>query len=162
MIYRSAELEKAWTFGHSSVGDVTFESAAYVARYVMKKVTGKNADEHYVDKKTGVLRVPEYTTMSRGGNLKNGNAGGIGRSWYEKYKSDCYPFGTKVVNGIECKTPRYYDSLYEKENPQQYIELKSKRNNLINVLENSISRLLVKEEVTLSKVARLKRELEYA
>lgn len=46
-LYRSAELEKLWTFGFSSVGDVNFESAAYVARYIMKKVTGEAATEHY-------------------------------------------------------------------------------------------------------------------
>ena len=47
LLYRSADLELLWPFGYSSIGDVTFESAAYVARYIMKKVTGKNADQHY-------------------------------------------------------------------------------------------------------------------
>ena len=36
-VYRSAILEKLWPFGFSTIGAVTFESAAYVARYVMKK-----------------------------------------------------------------------------------------------------------------------------
>jgi hypothetical protein len=47
MIFRSAALEKLWPFGFSSVGDVNFESAAYVARYIMKKVTGEAAESHY-------------------------------------------------------------------------------------------------------------------
>lgn len=46
-LYRSAELERLWPFGFCSVGEVTFESAAYVARYIMKKVTGDAAESHY-------------------------------------------------------------------------------------------------------------------
>ncbi len=39
-LYRSADLEKLWPYGYSSIGEVTFQSAAYVARYIMKKITG--------------------------------------------------------------------------------------------------------------------------
>lgn len=46
-LYRSAMLEQLWTFGYSSVGDVNFESAAYVARYIMKKISGEAAESHY-------------------------------------------------------------------------------------------------------------------
>ena len=46
-LYRSKELEELWPFGYSSVGDVNFESAAYVARYIMKKVNGEAAELHY-------------------------------------------------------------------------------------------------------------------
>ena len=35
LIYTSEHLKKLWPFGHSSIGDVTFESAAYVARYII-------------------------------------------------------------------------------------------------------------------------------
>lgn len=38
-LYGSARLSKLWPFGHHALGDVTFESAAYVARYCMKKKT---------------------------------------------------------------------------------------------------------------------------
>jgi len=103
--YRSPELESVWTLGHSEVGDVTFESAAYVARYVVKKVTGSRADEHYrrVDSSTGeIVQVePEFTRMS----LKPG----IGAGFVEKWKEDIYPHDYVVVNGRKCKPPRYYD-----------------------------------------------------
>lgn len=46
-LYRSATLEQLWPFGYSSIGDVTFETAAYVARYIMKKITGEAAELHY-------------------------------------------------------------------------------------------------------------------
>ena len=82
-LYRSPTLEKIWPFGYSSIGEVNFETAAYVARYVMKKVTGEGKDrlkvkecdgelvelKHYqmLDKDTGEIieLKPEYTTMSR-------------------------------------------------------------------------------------------------
>ena len=80
-LYTSDILTDIWGKGMCSVGDVTFDSAAYVARYVTKKVTGDLADDHYqsVDLDTGEItwRQPEYTTMSR--------RPGIGRDWYDKY-----------------------------------------------------------------------------
>lgn len=55
--YRSPFLESLWRPAHSSesygfsvIGDVNFESSAYVARYVTKKLFGRVADEVYKDK----------------------------------------------------------------------------------------------------------------
>ena len=76
-IYTSPTLERIWGHGFVTVGSVTFESAAYVARYVMKKINGplkEKIDEktdlkHYerVNAFTGeIIEVmPEYSTMSR-------------------------------------------------------------------------------------------------
>lgn len=105
-LYRSAALSQLWPFGFATVGDVTFESAAYTARYCLKKVTGPGAGDHYrrVDLRTGevVDVVPEFARMS----LKPG----IGATWFEKFKSDV--FGREkdavIVNGQSCKPPRYY------------------------------------------------------
>lgn len=80
-LFRSPLLERLWPFGFSSIGRVTFESAAYVARYVMKKVTGDLARDHYrvVDPATGEIidRVPEFCHMS----LKPG----IGGPWLDRF-----------------------------------------------------------------------------
>lgn len=46
-LYNSNDLESLWDLGHSSVGKFTFETAAYVARYVTKKITGPAAADHY-------------------------------------------------------------------------------------------------------------------
>ena len=77
VIYTSEALTKLWPFGFSSIGDVTFESAAYCSRYIMKKVTGDLAESHYetVDLSTSEVsaRVPEFNRMS----LKPG----IGAEW---------------------------------------------------------------------------------
>ena len=59
VLYRSKILEELWPYGFATVGCVSFESAAYVARYITKKVNGDMADSHYLG------REPEYITMSR-------------------------------------------------------------------------------------------------
>lgn len=111
---RSDELERLWPFGFCSIGDVTFESAAYVARYCLKKITGEKADEHYQG------RQPEFTTMSR--------RPGIGRDWLQKFESDVYPSDEVVVRGKHvCRPPRYYDQVLEKEEPAAYREIKAAR-----------------------------------
>ncbi|UDN67705.1 replication initiator protein [robinz microvirus RP_97] len=105
-LYRSPLLEELWTAGQSEVGDVSFESAAYVARYVMKKVTGDLAGPHYtrVVSETGevVQVVPEFCHMSRG----------IAREWIRRYNGEVYRGDGDaycVVNGMKVKPPRYYD-----------------------------------------------------
>lgn len=112
-VYTSEILSKLWSdpdtgrpIGFASVGDVTFESAAYVARYVVKKVTGNAADEHYkfVTSDGEVCwRVPEFTRMS----LKPG----IGADWFKKYWPEVYPRDHVIVGGRKLKPPRYYDRL---------------------------------------------------
>lgn len=130
-LYISQALMDLWPFGFSTIGDVTFESAAYVARYIMKKQTGDKAFEHYneIDPETGeVLNSikPEYITMSR--------RPGIGKKWFDKYKNDVYPKDFVTVNGKKMRPPKYYDTLLEKSRPFEFDAIKEAR--LIN-LENS-------------------------
>jgi len=126
-LYTSDVLAALWQFGFCSVGTLTFQSAAYVARYIMKKVTGDLADEHYVgcNEVTGELvqLVPEYTTMSRGG--KDGH--GIGYDWFQKFHGDVFPSDEVVLREVTLRPPRYYDCLYETGYPDLFAEVKSQR-----------------------------------
>lgn len=153
-IYRSAFLEELWPFGASSVGAVTFESAAYVARYCVQKVTGPNAKLHYArqDSAGAYSLVPEFNHMS----LKPG----IGSPWLDKYKSDVYPWDFVVVNGMEVKPPKYYDKLFEAKHPEDFEELKFRReqDGRSRYLDNTEDRLVVKELVTRARLNSLKRE----
>lgn len=105
-IYTSKKLDALWGKGFASIGSVTFESAAYVARYCLKKITGKEADKAYerVDPSTGeiVQITPEFFQAS----LKPG----IGVPWLEKYKSDVYPHDEVIVRGHKTRPPRAYDN----------------------------------------------------
>lgn len=111
-LYSSATLEALWGLGFTSVGEVTFESAAYVARYVMKKVTGDQAEGHYDG------RVPEYSRCSTGGRS---GLRGIGFGWFERFaKSDVLVDGNVLVNGRRCAAPRYYRKLLRERFPLTY------------------------------------------
>lgn len=104
-VYRSSTLESLWTLGNCEIGEVTFESAAYVASYCVKKITGDAAEEHYtrVDSSTGeiVKVLPEFSKMS----LRPG----IGARFVAKYRDDIYPHDYVIVDGRKVKPPRYYD-----------------------------------------------------
>lgn len=157
-LFRSAALTELWGKGHCSVGDVTFESAAYVARYIMKKVNGVNQFYHYAlytDLDTGevVMRKPEYTTMSRNP--------GIGKRWFDKYMRDVYPHGFMYLRERKVQPPKYYDSLYELIDPVDYARMKEERVVVVrDPMESSVERLRVKEICKESSLSRLPRVLE--
>ncbi len=154
-VFRSGVLESLWPFGQSEIGTVTFESAAYVARYITKKITGPLAEDHYrvVDSCTGefVDRTPEYSTMS----LRPG----IGRGWYEKFKSDVYPSDEVISRGVGCRPPAYYDSLLYKEDSDVAALVKRKRLFKRNLEDCTPERLAVREVCTRSRLTRA-REME--
>lgn len=160
-LYTSDTLSSLWPYGFSTIGEVTFESAAYVARYVMKKVTGDKADEHYerVLSETGeVVQVePEYTTMSR--------RPGIGKGWYDKYKSDAYPSDYIVLRGQKMQPPKYYDGLYERDDNPIKLDMRAikkgrRRRALKRKDENTTERLAVKEKVKKAQLKQLIRPLD--
>lgn len=158
-IYTSKVLESLWPYGFSSVGDVTFGSAAYVARYHLKKVGSVVSDNHYVSK-SGELLYPEYVDMSRGSKMRG--TGGIGRGWYDKYKSDVYPRDVRVIKGVDTKPAIFYDRLYEIDNPDDFKRIKLERScgASSQKLDNTEERLRVKEIVKLSQVRSLSNGLE--
>lgn len=154
MLYTSKELEKYWPLGFNTIGEVTFESAAYIARYIMKKVNGDPAEKHYetIDEHTGeiIQRIPEYNRMS----LKPG----IGATWLQKFYTDVYPEGKVLVRGHLTKPPRYYDNkahAWDMEDIQYTRHLEAQR----TAHDNTPARLATKEVVAKARVSLLKRKL---
>ena len=100
--YISSEMDKIWGKGRVVIGDLTYESAAYIARYTLKKKFGKESSSRYrrYHHPTGeiVQLKPEFSCPSRRG-------GGIGKGWFEKYWRDLYPSDTCVMNGFVSKPP---------------------------------------------------------
>lgn len=156
--YVSKSLSKLWDKGIHRIGDLTFESAAYVARYVTKKVTGPSAKEHYqsLNLETGVISEikPEYVTMSR--------RPGIGKGWFEKYHSDVYPDDFVVIRGIPVKPPKYYDKQYEILDSDLHHDIKLQRrlNNKKYESNQTPERLEVREALQNERFKILKRGLE--
>ncbi len=149
-LYISAELQRLWPHGFATIGNLTFDSAAYVAAYALKKATGQNADERYerVDPSTGECWAvkPDYATMS----LKPG----LGKSWFDKFTSDVYPDDFVVLKGQKFRPPQYYDRLLEKENPQLYTKMLLKRRQHVNDKpeDHTDTKLQVKEKITWAKL----------
>jgi len=163
-LYSSAGLEQIWGKGFVTIGSVTFESAAYVARYVTKKITGRKADaldeiglKHYewLCPITGEVTElqPEYTAMS----LKPG----IGKTWLDKYDSDVYNHDHVIVNGKKCRPPRYYDKVLESYDSEKLEELKIHRQEkaVLHEKNNTLDRLMVREKVQNQRFKQLKRSL---
>lgn len=158
LTYRSRLLEQAWDKGLSEIGTVSVESAGYVARYVTKKITGDQADEHYqrVNPVTGeIWRVePEFALMS--------SRPGIGRTWYDQYSSDAFPDDFVVINGEKRSVPRYYKKQLEASNERAAFDVTVNRlQSAVRHLDNNTpERLAVREEVQELKALSLKRNLE--
>jgi len=157
-IFTSEVLSKLWPFGFASVAEFNFRTAAYVARYIMKKVTGDMAESHYtvVDRETGevFVRPAEFCQASRNP--------AVGRRWYEKYgESDVEVRDACIVNGVECSVPRYYDKLLRRRDRVKYNEIKCKRelDNYRARYDNTDKRLGDKETVAKARVKFLKRGL---
>lgn len=133
-LFRSGELEKLWPWGFSSIGEVTFESAAYVARYTLKKM-GESGAAGVQARGEGppggspglsgvqegaVVRYPEYITMSR--------RPGIGSEWFRRFGGDVFPSDQVVTRGgTICKPPRFYDERLKAANPEGFKEVKRQR-----------------------------------
>lgn len=158
-VYTSDTLAEIWGKGHVTTGNVTFESAAYVARYVMKKITGDQAKDHYgedINQVTGEIKpkkIPEYNKMS----LKPG----IGQTWLDKYHSDVYPADQVIIRNKPTKPPRFYDKKYSLFKPIEFEEIQHNREVEARKRsqDNTLERLQVKEKVTEAKLNQLKRKL---
>lgn len=133
--YISETLFNLWPFGFHTIGRVTFDSAAYVARYITKKISGEMAEGHYGNK------TPEYVTMSR--------RPGIGRDWIEKFKNDIYPNDKVVVRGkFPCKPPKYYDQIFDLHKSKDMFRIKCiRKRKSKESKENTSERLEAREKV---------------
>lgn len=147
-IYRSPVLECLWGLGFVEIGELSFDSAAYVARYITKKVLGEGSESHYCG------RVPEYVTMSR--------RPGIGFKYFKQFFKSVYAFDSVVMNGIEMKPPRYYDKLFALEDSLEHNLLVARREAKakLHFADNTPERLLVKSECRKLALANLKRSYE--
>lgn len=157
VLYTSATLKTLWPHGYSSIGELTFETAAYVSRYVMKKINGNKVKKNErIDASTGEIlqQTKEYNCMSR--------AGGIGIEWLRKYHTDLHNNGKVLINGHEANQPRYYDKFIKRLDP-----LLHERHKLARLLEaesqkehHTPERLAIQEIVAKAKTRTLKRNLE--
>ncbi len=165
-LYTSETLNKIWGHGYVVIGNVTFESCAYVARYVMKKRNGSDFEKEQLygrfNPSTGhIWEVEsEFQTASRGGKIGDPNRGGIGSQFYRKYKNDMYQSGTDgqciIRGGVASKPPIFYESKYESESKEQFdqvekIKQRRRENYEARADDNTPARLKTKEAIAKRK-----------
>ena len=117
-LYTSEFLNNIWKKGYVIIGDVTWQSCAYVARYVTKKMKGEGM-ELYREKNL----VPPFTLMSR--------KPGIGRKYYDEHPE---MFDYSYINlstpdgGIKIFPNKYFKSLLEVDDPAAFENLRNINN----------------------------------
>lgn len=159
--------------GFVSVGSVTFESAAYVARYALKKLDGVARDgpaffaineegqavpiSHYEDvhPETG-----EIVTLKRE-FMRCSLKPAVGKGWYERYAPEVLESDSVVMRGREMKPPRYYDKLLADVLPNRSELVSAARRAAADERfdEGSTSRLAAREASTKAKVSLKKGKL---
>lgn len=161
-IYTSKILSQLWPLGFSTIGTVNYQTAAYCARYSMKKIGGDLATEHYirVHPITGKINsvTPEFSTQSR--------RPGLGAAWFHKYKSDVFPSDFLIVDKKKHPVPKFYLKLLAEEERkllkrQRATPLKGNKPSTVEHRWNSSrARLRVRSEVFAAKINKLKRDLK--
>jgi len=157
VLWGSDTLQRHWRLGYVTVGNVTQESAGYVAQYATKKITGPAAEAHYMslNTATGELHqiAPEYGRMS----LKPG----IGYTWLEQYFPDVYQHDKVIINGKTKRPPKYYDKKIALRNPDLMENLTHKRTlkALEHFANNTHERLAVRETVHKARLAQKEKSL---
>ena len=163
-LWESKRLTKTWSDpktkeskGWANIGEVTYDSAGYVARYCMKKQKDHRKYEFVdgYDEETGEIykhNLPsEFIGMSQG----------IGKTWHDIFKTDTDK-DYITQNGYKHKIPRYYDKQREKTDPESLEKLKEERQRkaLENESENTKSRLVQKATIKEVQNKMLKRSFE--
>jgi len=167
--YTSETLDALWTdpktklnMGHATISDLTPDSAAYTARYSLKKITGdlaKHDDpvtqiKHYqrINPYGEIIDLlPEYINMSR--------APGIGKRWLDLYPKEVLDNDSVLFKTLRIKPPRYYDDKLSLIDPDTVEENKNIRiDKAINCPDNTTQRLLTREYIAQQKAAKLHRK----
>lgn len=164
-LFTCAALDDLWPHGQAVFGDVNWSTCAYVARYMIKKRKGKDAERQRTAQAQFFPDDPwpeEFIRMSR--------MPGIGRDFYERKKDTIYSTDevfVRVNNGIQGVRPaKYYDRLYDVENPERIQELRKQRKRIAEQISistlrktdlNEIELLAKKEEIKREQVSRLPR-----
>ena len=161
-LYLSETLASHWQQGFVTVGNVTFESAAYIARYTTKKLNGEEEEKigkdgfrpyERLDPETGEVRrvTKEYSAASNG----------IGRAHAKKYKEQhLNNDGVHTGKGRFQKIPKYYDNIYEHDDPDRMARIKVKRREKAEASkDNTTDRLRARETVKRAQIKSLKRQM---
>lgn len=142
-LWTNSELEKMWGYGNIAIGQLTMESANYVARYQLAKINGQRAKRHYetILLETGEIidRAPEMVHMSRDP--------AIGFNWLKLYWPEIKN-GTIRYKGNETIAPKAYRNYFQKDS------------NLRKEMDANIDEIINERIDTRPEIERLRAETE--
>jgi len=128
--------------GFCTLGDVTFDTAAYTASYVHKKLSKGQHRYVRIDEEPGEIipLVQPYAAMS----LRPA----IGRTWIEKYHQDIYGGDKDNFHhqGKTLRPPKYYDKIYDITHNDHLEAIKAKRRQ--NATGHTYQELRARAEIT--------------
>lgn len=139
LYYRSSVLEDLWSDKYGNIGnvefsDVSFETCAYTARYVLKKQLGESRKEilEYAETVDLPLQEEPFIGMSR--------RPGIGKAYYDLHKGEIYDDDSvqyqRQFKLFSSKPPRYYDKLYDIDDPLDMAFIKANRSAFLTDASN--------------------------
>lgn len=132
--YQNEVIEKCWPHGLSNICEANWNNIAYTARYITKKQNGKESEDFYAMQG----EIPEFFRAS--------NHPGIAKGYYDQHKEEIYKYDQILIQNKSgsywVQPPRYFDRLFEKEYPDQFEEIKKKRQ------KRTLDQLILKGETT--------------
>lgn len=126
-LYESKWLSDIWQKGKVVIGEVTWQSCAYVARYVTKKLKGEASTLYSLYNLT-----PPFVLMSR----KPGIAGQYYENHPEMFDYNYINISTED-GGRKIYPPRYFKSRLEKDDPEKYKEVRLRSQESAEIKWNS-------------------------
>lgn len=125
-LFRSPTLEKLWPFGYSMIGEVNFNTARYVASYIVKQHRGK--EKSYYERNN---IQPEFVLMSQG----------IGKQFLKENAEQLRGLGYIPSQGFKVKFPRYYENklFTEDERKKRNVEKLSYLEKARKIFEESLN-----------------------
>lgn len=160
LYFTSEIINSLWSHGFVIIGELSFQSASYVARYCTKKTKIISKDFY---EKNGIS--PEFTLMSR--------RPGISRDYYDRNSDKIYNLDSLTVVGsggspLVVRPPRYFDRLFELDKPVTMDTIKKERQKnskyiqkaiLANTSLNKDEYLAVQHKNKLAVISQLKRSV---
>ena len=121
-LYQSLWLEKSWQKGECPIGQITWQSAKYAAKYTQKIYKSRDQQEiadHYSrsDGQRQWQVQPEFQIQSRG----------LGLLHLQKFYKDHYPLDFCIINGKKKQLPSYYDYALKKIDEKLHYQVMQKR-----------------------------------
>ena len=118
--WKSKELDELWKKGMIDIGEVEWNSAAYVARYCMKKISYEKDKTIYYSQG----KLPEFVRMSR--------RPGIGAEYFNKNAKELIKTDKLIMKNFHGQTatykpPKAWDRKMEKLYPEEWEKIKLSR-----------------------------------